>query len=104
MFDQRKVDLEKLPPTEDALELHLSRADYQANVWLQADQVEINVDPPTSVFGWQGSPDGLQIVWNRHESISSKCIQLIICGCEAKCKTAACKSGQYCMGAVQKAV
>ena len=97
MFDQGKVDLEKLPPTEDALELHLSCANYQVNVWLQADQVEMNVDPPTSVLGWRRNPDRLQI-----ESIPSKCIESITCGCEEKCKTAACKcfkSGQRCMGA-----
>ena len=55
MFHQVKVALEMLPPTQDALELHLSRANDQANVWLQADKVEMNVNPPTSVLGWQGT-------------------------------------------------
>ena len=39
IFDQGKVALEMLPPTQDALELHLSYANYQANAvapsWLR---------------------------------------------------------------------
>ena len=50
-FDQGKVALEMLPLTQDVLELHFSCANYQANVWLQADKVEMNVNPPTSVLG-----------------------------------------------------
>ena len=93
MFDQGKVALEMLPPTQDALELHLSRANYQANVWLQADKVEMNVNSPTRVLGWQRTTEGLQIVWNRLESVpsNSKCVELVTCGCESKCKTAGCK-------------
>ena len=69
MFDQGKVALEMLPPTQDALELHLSHVNCQANVWLQADKVEMNVNPPSSVLGWQGTTEGLQVVWNRLKSV-----------------------------------
>ena len=79
MFDQGKVALEMLPPTQDALELHLSRANFPANVWLQADKVEINVKPPTSVLGCQGTAEGLQIVWNRLECVPSQCVELVTC-------------------------
>ena len=71
MFDHGKVTLEMLPLTQDVLELHLSCTNYQANVWLQADKVEMNVNPPTSVSGWQGTAEGLQIVWNRLASVPS---------------------------------
>ena len=31
-------ELQSLPPTTDALELYISRANYQAKLWLQADR------------------------------------------------------------------
>ena len=38
LFAKAKKGLEMLPPTRDALELHVARANYQAKVWLQADK------------------------------------------------------------------
>ena len=35
MFVKGKKALEMLPPTKDALELHCSRSNYQAKIWLQ---------------------------------------------------------------------
>ena len=32
-----KKTLEKLPPTTDALELHIAKANYQAGIWIRAD-------------------------------------------------------------------
>ena len=34
-----KPDLDVLPPTHGALELHITRATYQAKIWRQADHV-----------------------------------------------------------------
>ena len=38
VFGKTKKGLDMLPPTNDALELHTIRANYQAKIWLQADQ------------------------------------------------------------------
>ena len=35
LFVKTKHDLEVLHPNHDALELHITRANYQANIWLQ---------------------------------------------------------------------
>ena len=105
IFDQGKVALEMLSPTQNALELHLSYANYQLSSKRGGSKlikVKMNVNPPSSVLGWQGPAEGIQIVWNRLKSVPSKCVELVTCGCESKCKTAACKcfkSGQWCMGA-----
>jgi hypothetical protein len=102
MFDKGKVALEMLPPTQDALELHLSRANYQARIWLQASELQVDVDPPSTILGWQSNPEGLSIVWNRLPCVPTKCVELVTCGCRSKCRTAGCKcfqTSQRCMSA-----
>ena len=88
MVDRKKVMLKDVT---FYIEVHLSCANYQANVLLQADNVAMNVNPPTSEMEWQRTAEGLQIVWNRLESVPSKSVELVTCGCESKCKTEACK-------------
>ena len=46
LFGKANEGLEMLPPTKDALELHTIRANYQAQIWLQADQQHIPVSSP----------------------------------------------------------
>ena len=49
-----KRDLEVLYPTHGALELHITRANYQAKIWLQADHVIFNLEnKPTETIGPQ---------------------------------------------------
>ena len=37
LFVKVKCDQDVLPPTHGALEVHITRANYQAKIWLQAD-------------------------------------------------------------------
>ena len=37
LFVKAKQTFEMLPPTTDALELHIERANYQAGIWIRAD-------------------------------------------------------------------
>ena len=39
-----KHDLDVLPPAHGALELHITRANYQAKIWLQADHVKMDLE------------------------------------------------------------
>ena len=39
LFGKPKKGLEMLPPTKDALELRVICANYQANIWLQANNI-----------------------------------------------------------------
>ena len=52
LFVKGRKELDMLPPTRDALDLHCKRANYQACIWLQEDQEQIIVPPPTETFAW----------------------------------------------------
>ena len=52
LFGKPKKGLEMLPPTKDALELHTIRANYQAMIWLQADQQYIQISSPVDTSAW----------------------------------------------------
>ena len=44
LFVKAKRDLDVLPPTHDALELHITRAKYQTKIWLQVDHVIMDLE------------------------------------------------------------
>jgi hypothetical protein len=92
MFGKGQKSLEKLPPTRDALELHLARSNYQARIWMEASTAVQTVGLPTTSGGWKENVEGaLEIVWARLPSVPHACIELVSCGCKTKCNTAACK-------------
>ena len=53
-FVKAKRDLDALPPTHGALELHITRANYQAKIWLQADHVIMDLE---TIDLWQEGTD-----------------------------------------------
>ena len=91
LFEKGNKELEKLPPTQDALSLHITRANHQANVWLQANVSWQTVGLPSETIGLEVSEQKLKVVWTTKPSIPSSCIHLISCGCTKKCNTGACK-------------
>ena len=102
LFQKGKKVLEMLPPTSDALELHMSRANYQAKVWLQANKTNVLVPDPEETGGWQATDRRLEVVWLRKPSVPTSCVELVTCGCKSKCRTQAClchKMGQPCIPA-----
>ena len=90
LFGKGKLGLEMLPPTRDALELHTARANYQIKIWLQADQEHIDIPSPTDISAWMMESDCLNPVWTRLPPIPDACLELVTCGCKAKCRTARC--------------
>ena len=91
-----------LPPTRDALELHLARANHQAKVWLQSDKVDVVTENPEETGGWNVVDGHLEVVWLRKPSVPSSCMELVTCGCKTKCRTHACvcnKKRQVCIPA-----
>ena len=50
-----------LPPTADALELHLVRSNYQAKIWLQASDTHMEIDSPSACGGWKTHATGLHM-------------------------------------------
>jgi len=47
LFGKAKLGLDVLLSTRDALQLHTARANYQAIIWLQADQEHVHIPSPT---------------------------------------------------------
>ena len=65
MFCQRSQDVQGIPPTQDALILHLRRAMYQASIWYTSHQPMFPEEDPSS-FGWQESNNYLMPRWTSH--------------------------------------
>ena len=61
MFLKGKKTLEILPPTKDALELHVIRANSQANVWLRATTNITDMGSPFDTNGLIEGENGLSI-------------------------------------------
>ena len=59
LFVRAKRDLDVLPPTHGALELHIIRANYQAKIWLQEDHVIMDLENKltVSIDLWQEGTD-----------------------------------------------
>ena len=91
LFMKGKKDIECLPPTYDALKLHLSRCNYQAKIWLQSNIAVQELEDPINTGGWIKGQSGLEIKWTSLPSIPDVVVELTTCGCTTKCKTAACK-------------
>ena len=91
LFEKGKKDLEKLPPTKDAFDLHLARCNHQAKIWIQADKSWQNVGLPTETGAWNISECRLEVKWTTLPSTPMSCIDLVSCGCTKKCSSSACK-------------
>ena len=100
LFMKARKALDLLPPTRDALQLHLASCNEQAKIRISADDPTFTAQDPLRSGGWKNDGDGLKPVWIRLQAVPSACTQLISCGCKTKCSTSHCKcyrSGQVCM-------
>ena len=84
LFRKVKANVDTLPPTQDALSLHLMRAHYQTKVWKQSLVTHPQLPLPTSC-GWH-MKDGM-LVPQLLTKEPVQCLELTICGCERKLKS-----------------
>ena len=72
LFQRGQTDLEKLPPTKDALLFHIARCNFQAKVWFQAQTAVQTVGKPEDTGGWADDVDNdkLDMVWFKHSRSS----------------------------------
>ncbi|KAI4813333.1 hypothetical protein KUCAC02_024665 [Chaenocephalus aceratus] len=100
LFRKLKANVDTLPPTEDALSMHLKRAHYQTKVWKQSLVTHPQLPSPINC-GWQM----LVPMLLTKEPVQSTCVQLTVCGCKesgSQCSTRQClcrRRGLYCSGA-----
>ena len=93
IFSKGKKELDNLPPTSDALQLHAMCVNYQSNVWLHADKqcIQSFAGSPESSGGWLSMGIRLAVAWSALPAVLKVCLELVACGCLTKCKSSACK-------------
>ena len=90
LFASKAAQGDQLPPTRDALKLHIQRANYQAAIWRRS--LEANPDVPSPVGrGWRTGEDGmLEVKWMEQSPAPDQLIILVNCRCKKGCETARC--------------
>lgn len=81
---------EMLPPTSDAIRLHIARAHYQSLVWKQANVTD-PVLPEPQQSGWKLERNTLVPVLMTKSPIPVACIEMIKCSCKTGCRSLRCK-------------
>ena len=79
----------QLPPTKDALEHHLKRANFQTYIWRNAFQTNILHQNPDRQ-GWKVVEDQLEIVWTNLPPAPQAIMELVSCSCSKTCETRRC--------------
>lgn len=91
LFTQKNRTLEGIPPTRDALLLHIKRAAYQAgHVWGQANTKQPVIPSPTE-WGWEAGTIGWEPKWMTLPEALKSCKEIIACRCTRKICTGHCK-------------
>jgi len=104
LFRKVKANVDALPPTRDALSLHIMRAHYQTKVWKQSLVTHPQLPSPINC-GWHMKDGMLVPQLLTKEPIQARCLDLMTCGCKesgSQCSTRHCRcrrSGIYCSGA-----
>lgn len=92
MFRNNKTSLDSLPPTQDALHLHIRRSHYQTFIWKKAIEPRPLLPSPQS-NGWIIDDGDLKPQLMTKEPVSAACLQLAFCGCSKEgscCATRRC--------------
>ena len=85
----RVPDPRKLPRTQDALYLHIKRANYQSFVWKRALCYEYS-NPVGN--GWIREDGALSIQWTLNRPAPDEILEFISCNCKkSKCATNDCQ-------------
>ena len=81
---------EMLPPTSDALHLHIKRSHYQASLWMQAHCKYPSLPSPETM-GWKNDDGTLMPQLMLLDPVPKSCVEMISCACTTACKSLCCK-------------
>jgi len=83
---------EALPPTSDAVRLHIQRANYQTFLWRQAN-ISVPVVPSPISSGWRDTDGILKPMLTTLPPVPKACREIVFCGCTKGCvsKNCSCK-------------
>ena len=89
LFCSRSAQSTSLPPTRDALVLHVRRANYQAAVWRRA--LSNTFQPPSPHgHGWVVKNTELKVEWMTQPAAPAALLELRKCGCATGCASQRC--------------
>ena len=90
MFKGGKYEEELLPPNQDSLNLHISRANYQCYIWRHAMQSMLNL-PNFCNHGWKVDDDGnVSIKWMTLAPAPDSILEFVNCKCKKGCENNRC--------------
>eukprot|EP00745_Piridium_sociabile_P034091 TRINITY_DN5858_c0_g1_i7.p1 TRINITY_DN5858_c0_g1~~TRINITY_DN5858_c0_g1_i7.p1 ORF type:complete len:942 (+),score=252.29 TRINITY_DN5858_c0_g1_i7:556-3381(+) len=101
LFHSVKKTIENLPPTQDALKLHIRRSHYQALVWKRSLELHPHL-PAVADSGWKlvvkdNGTEVLEPMLLTHEPSTALFVALTTCGCTS-CATRRCKCASKNLG------
>ena len=89
LFTQKNVTGDKLPPTLDALSLHLRRANYQCYIWKSACEPRLELPQPIG-NGWINVNGTIEPERMITPAVPDIVVELTRCKCGKGCKTNTC--------------
>lgn len=90
LFCSKSLSEQRLPPTEDALSLHVARACYQSAIHRRATQQFIEAPSPDG-HGWVIDDGELRIKWMSKTPAPPELMARVHCGCKkSACQTKVC--------------
>ncbi len=93
LFRSRTSHSMSLPPTKDALNLHVQRCNYQAALWRRALDPLVNGAPSPKAHGWivDEMAGTVGVKWTTLGPAPAELMELISCKCSTHCSTQRCK-------------
>ena len=88
-FAAKNLSGEKLPPTPDALILHLSRVAFQVYIWMNAHKTSLDLPSPID-NGWILKDEKPEQHLMSQVPTPRKVAELVLCRCKKNCKTNNC--------------
>ena len=89
VFSQKTRDVERIPPTSDALEQHLKRSVFQASIWATAHMSMMPDNNPTC-HGWKEEDGKLLPIWTLLPLAKDILNVDVKCTCVSTCSVCKC--------------
>ena len=97
LFCARAAESAQLSPTQDALKMHIKRANYQAGIWRRAMEASPDI-PSFHNQGWQiGEDNEVTIEWMTKPPAPVDVLKLISCSCKTGCSSKRCSCQRSCL-------
>ena len=91
LFSKKGLSSEKLPPTSDALYMHIRRVNYQTYIWKSSTEPIMDLPSPLD-GGWTSDKDGHLVPLKMTQASAPEALlDFTKCSCKTECKTKRCK-------------